>query len=316
MSTPRKPRTGNQYAISAGQWRATVTELGASLRRLTWKGRDIVVPFDPDRLIPCSNGWILTPYPNRVKDGSYEFNGTTYQMPIDEVDRHTALHGYSYRYMWKLEDLGESHVTLSWRAPDLAGYPFDITVTATYALSERGLSQTVRVHNDDSVEAPWAFGIHPWLSNGGHATGDAIDADNDRCRVELHCARHVTVDARLLPTGEEPVDGTPFDLRSNPALLNHVFDDAWTGVERDAHGGTSAVFTRPDGLKVTLTGDETINAWQICTGTGFPEGIHQAGVAVEPMTAYADAFRSGKNLVRVRPGEDYATTITYRAEDI
>ncbi|MCB6543680.1 aldose epimerase, partial [Desulfovibrio desulfuricans] len=89
------------------------------------------------------------------------------------------------------------HVTLSWRSPDIAGYPFDITITATYALDENGLTETFTVHNNDSVKAPWAFGIHPWLANGKHATGQAITADNEPCRLELHCDTHVTVDEHL-----------------------------------------------------------------------------------------------------------------------
>ena len=165
-----KPRTGNQYVISSGEWSAVVTELGASLRELKWRGEDLIVPFDPNKVIPCCNGWVLAPYPNRVTNGQYSFDGEDYQMPIDEFDRQSSLHGYAYRYMWELVDLQESHVTLSWRSPDIAGYPFDITITATYALDENGLTETFTVHNNDSVKAPWAFGIHPWLANGKHAT--------------------------------------------------------------------------------------------------------------------------------------------------
>lgn len=174
--------------------------------------------------------------------------------------------------MWELEDLQESHVTLSWRSPDIAGYPFDITITATYALDENGLTETFTVHNNDSVKAPWAFGIHPWLANGKHATGQAITADNEPCRLELHCDTHVTVDEHLLPTGEEPVSGI-FDLRDNPTLEGRGFDDAWTDItNRGEDGSTSAAFTRPDGIKVTLTGDKTINSWQVCTGNEIGEG--------------------------------------------
>ena len=109
-----KPRTGNQYVISSGEWSAVVTELGASLRELKWRGEDLIVPFDPNKVIPCCNGWVLAPYPNRVTNGQYSFDGEDYQMPIDEFDRQSSLHGYAYRYMWELVDLQESHVTLSW----------------------------------------------------------------------------------------------------------------------------------------------------------------------------------------------------------
>ena len=44
-----KPRTGNQYVISSGEWSAVVTELGASLRELKWRGEDLIVPFDPNK---------------------------------------------------------------------------------------------------------------------------------------------------------------------------------------------------------------------------------------------------------------------------
>ena len=88
-------RTGNQYAISAGEWSAVVAELGASLRELKWRGEDIIVPFDPDKVIPCCNGWVLAPYPNRVTNGQYSFDGEDYQMPIDEFDRQSSLHGYA-----------------------------------------------------------------------------------------------------------------------------------------------------------------------------------------------------------------------------
>ena len=154
-----KPRTGNQYVISSGEWSAVVTELGASLRELKWRGEDLIVPFDPNKVIPCCNGWVLAPYPNRVTNGQYSFDGEDYQMPIDEFDRQSSLHGYAYRYMWELVDLQESHVTLSWRSPDIAGYPFDITITATYALDENGLGN---LHRAQQRQREGTVGIwHP-----------------------------------------------------------------------------------------------------------------------------------------------------------
>ena len=76
------------------------------------------------------------------------------------------------------------------------------------------------------------------------------------------------------------------------------------------------MFTRPDGIKVTLTGDKTINSWQVCTGNEIGEKARQAGVAVEPMTAYADAFRTGKDLVVLEPGDDYTTVVTFHRTNL
>ena len=306
-----KPRTGNQYVISSGEWSAVVTELGASLRELKWRGEDLIVPFDPNKVIPCCNGWVLAPYPNRVTNGQYSFDGEDYQMPIDEFDRQSSLHGYAYRYMWELVDLQESHVTLSWRSPDIAGYPFDITITATYALDENGLTETFTVHNNDSVKAPWAFGIHPWLANGKQgATAAERDADSAACHLQIKAASHVTVNEALIPTGTEPVTGI-YDLNDGPTLEGRAFDDAWVDVERAADGTTTTTFTRPDGIEVKLIGDETINAWQCYTATGAPFAEHPYGIAVEPMTAPANAFRTGDHLVTLAPNGDYTTVVRY-----
>lgn len=318
MSKIFKPRTGNQFSISYGDYSAVIAELGATLRVLKWKGKDLIASFDANDTVPCCNGYVLVPYPNRVEDGSYTFNGKTYTMPIDEPERNTSLHGFGFRYFWTLESLTESAITMSWRAPAIPSYPFDITVHVHYELDDSGLSQSVTVENNDEKPAPWAFGIHPWLSNGvsGH-TGDDIEADNAACHLELHANKHVTVTPdRLLPTGVEDVEGTKYDLRNNPDFKDKGYDDAWTDVEHIGDGSTTALFTRPDGIQVRLSGDNTINSWQVCTGTGFPAEIRPAGVAVEPMTAHANAFRTGENLVTVEPSESYSTTVTYSAKQL
>ena len=58
-------------------------------------------------------------------------------------------------------------------------------------------------------------------------------------------------------------------------------------------------------------GDETINAWQCYTATGAPFAEHPYGIAVEPMTAPANAFRTGDHLVTLAPNGDYTTVVRY-----
>ncbi|OZG65083.1 aldose epimerase [Bifidobacterium aquikefiri] len=313
-----KPITGQQYSISSGPYSATIAELGAGLRTLTFEGHDIVVSYDPNKTVPCCNGYVLVPFPNRLEDGEYCFEGTDHALPIDERERQTALHGLGYRYMWELKSLADTSVTLSWRVPAILGYPFDVVVTVTYSLGSEGLSMTCSAENLGSHAAPWAFGIHPWLSNGRAGYGnDEIEADNALCSLRLPGNTHVIASKdRLLPQGEESVEGTPYDLRNTTSLTGKVFDDAWTDLDRAEDGSSTAIFTRSDGIAVHLKGDATVNAWQVCTGTGFPADAHPAGVAVEPMTAYANAFRTGRNLVTIQPGERYSTTISYHIERV
>ncbi|KAB7787883.1 aldose 1-epimerase family protein [Bifidobacterium cebidarum] len=312
--TNTTPRTGQQYSISYGDYEAVITELGATMRKVTYKGKNVIVPLGADDPVTCCHGQLLIPFPNRIAAGTYEFEGKTYTLPIDEHDRNTAIHGYGYRAFWKLESLTESSVTQSWRAPFLLGYPFAIKVYATHELTEDGLKITVRAENYGDVDAPWAVAIHPWLDNGFNGYGDEIDGHNAQCHLTVPAATHVTVDDNLIPTGTEPVEGTKYDLNADPLLVNQPFDDAWTDLKRDADGSVTATFTRPDGLVIKVGGDETITSFQVCTGTGFPAFQHPAGTAVEPQTAYANAFNTGKDLIVIKPGESSTTTMFIKAE--
>lgn len=309
------PRSGHQYSISFGDWHAVVTGVGAHLRSLTFRGHDVVVPFDADGPVPTCNGRILVPFPNRIADGRYVFEGHAYELPLDEHERRNAIHGYGYRSSWALVSLSEDSVTLEWRVPDMNGYPFDVLVEATYRLDAAGLRLQVEATNNGAENAPWAMGFHPWLSNGGHARGDSIDADNALCTLGLDASTHVTVDDRLLPTGTEPVEGTRFDLRRG-RRLTEAFDDAWTDVRHDAEGRTRAVLDRPDGMRVTIGGDASVTSFQVCTGTGFPAETRPAGVAVEPQTAYANAFNTGRDLTVLSPGERTSSSLFIEAEDM
>ena len=74
-------------------------------------------------------------------------------------------------------------------------------------------------------------------------------------------------------------------------------------------GTITAVFTRPDGLKGRVGGDETVTSFQVSTGTGFPAIKQPAGVAVEPQPAYATAITTGKDLIVIKPGETSSTAL-------
>ena len=104
------PRTGNQYSIHHGDFSAVVCELGSKLRRFDYGGKEVFCSYGPDDLTPTCCGYILAPWPNRIKDGEYDFNCKHYCAPVNEYHpepRNNANHGYAYQYMWKLESLPE-----------------------------------------------------------------------------------------------------------------------------------------------------------------------------------------------------------------
>ena len=143
--TSKTPRTRNQYSIHYGDYSAVICELGAKIRRFDYQGKEIFCPFGVNDLTPTCNGYVLAPWPNRIENGEYDFNGKHYCAPVNEyhpAPRNNANHGYAYHYMWKLESLTDSAVTLSLRFPNLDGYPSMPAMMATNR--HRGLSACIR----------------------------------------------------------------------------------------------------------------------------------------------------------------------------
>ena len=303
------PRTGQQFSISHGDYTAVIAHLGATLRVFRYQGDDVTVSTGPDDVVTCCVGRVLVPFPNRLEHGSYDFDGAHYQLPINEPERDNAIHGFGMNYYWQLERLTEDSVTLSWRVPLTEGYPFSLQVFITYTLSNSGMRIDCDAVNNGDGPAPWAMAVHPWFSNGEDAHGNAIDAVTSRCSVQIPANTHVLTNGNLIPTGTEPVDGTKFDFRTAALLDRQPYDDALTDLTHAADGTVTAVFTRPDGRQVAIIGDESITSFQVCTGTGFPAIKHPAGVAVEPQTAYANAFNTGKDLIVIKPGETSSTAL-------
>ena len=87
------PLTGLQYEIEAGPYHATVTELGAGLRELSFRGQPLIAGYEPDELPPAGAGQLLAPWPNRIDGGRYVFGGTAHDLALTEPARGTAIHG-------------------------------------------------------------------------------------------------------------------------------------------------------------------------------------------------------------------------------
>ena len=280
-------RHGDQVAV--------VTSVAASLREYRVGERDVVLPFASDSIAPAFSGAVLAPWPNRLRDATYRFRGVTYEVPLTEHERLTALHGLVSYQRFEAVAVADDAVTLRHELVPTPGYPWQLRLDVTYRVDGDGLTITVAATNQGAGVAPYGVGFHPWLSPGPGPV--------DACTLRLDAARRVTVDERLLPTGTQAVSGD-FDLREGLPLARVALDDAWVEAAPDEDGLTWATLTGADGRTVAVWADATLPAWQVCTGDGIP-GIERRGVAVEPMSCVADAFRTGDLLVELEPGASH-----------
>ena len=85
--------SGEQFEIAAGDQQAVVVEVGGGLRSYSAGGRKLVDGYGADEMSSSGRGQVLIPWPNRLQDGSYEFDGRRHQLPLNEPQHHNASHG-------------------------------------------------------------------------------------------------------------------------------------------------------------------------------------------------------------------------------
>lgn len=278
------PLSGTQHTLRSGEYEAVVASVGATLRRLTHAGRDLVLSFDADEVRPGYRGATLAPWPNRVAAGTYDFAGDTYVLPIADDGRPNALHGLASWLDFAVVTASDDRVTLAATIVPQAGYPWRVRVETTFTLAADGLTQTVVATNESGESAPFGTGPHPYLVAGPSALDTwtfALDAGQ---------VLDVTPDT-LRPVALVDVAGsTRFDWRAPRVLGDAAVDHAFTGI-----GAHVARVTDPTGTGVEMTWDAVCSWVQVYTCDqpgGSANPVHRTGLAVEPMTCAPDAFNA------------------------
>lgn len=306
------PRSGRQLRLAAHGYEAVIASVGASLRMLTFQGRDLVVPFDADEVRPGYRGATLAPWPNRIVDGRYRFDGVEHRLPLTEPGRGQALHGLLAWAEFSDRLVLDDRVVLAAVIEPQTGYPFRIEVEVEYLLDADGLQQTVTAHNIGADAAPWGTGPHPYLV-AESSTSSAAPVDAWTLLLPASEVLTVTPD-RLSPVAVEPVAQHPeWDFRTARRIADVFIDHAFTGLDR-TDGVAEVRLTNDAGTGVAISFDERCPWVQVHTADNPGlDGIHRLGLAVEPMTCPPDAFNSGTDLVTLAPGAEHAASWRIRA---
>ncbi|MGC8643403.1 MAG: aldose 1-epimerase, partial [Isosphaeraceae bacterium] len=123
---------------------------------------------------------ILFPYPNRVRAGTFAFEGKQYKLPINNGPN--AIHGFAMQAPWQVVERKagansafiEGRYQISHDSPaNLPNWPTDAVLQVRYELGGRRLTMTITVSNPTASNLPYGFGIHPYFrlpfSKSGHA---------------------------------------------------------------------------------------------------------------------------------------------------
>jgi len=269
------PPSGEQFEIRGGGYRAVVTECGASLRVLEHDGRPLVLGWDEDAQSASGRGQLLAPWPNRIRDGRYSFDGRDLQLPLSEPKLGNASHGLVRWASWTVEEHSESSVSLGYRLMSQPGYPWTVDLHAIYDLSAAGLTVTVTATNLSGAPAPYALGAHPYLVAGPGRVDD--------WELTLPVHSRLEVDEQLIPVGRADVAGTELDFRTARPIASTTLDTAFTGVDRDADGRVTVSLRDPStDLGVALWMDERHGWLQVFTGDALPKHARESLADASP----------------------------------
>jgi aldose 1-epimerase len=163
-------------------------------------------------------GTITGRYANRIANGTFELEGETYTLPINN-DPNT-LHGGEMgfdKFIWDTipvqtdEGIG---LQMSRLSPDgEEGFPGNLEVTVTYVLTE---NNELRIDYLATTDAPTVVNLtnHSYFNLAGEGSGNILDHE-----LMLNADNYTPVDETLIPTGViEPVADTPMDFTTDEEI--------------------------------------------------------------------------------------------------
>lgn len=289
--------SGESIPLVHGRFAAEIVTVGACLRSLTADGLDLVAGWPAGQMCPSSRGAVLMPWPNRIADGAYDFDGAHFQLALTEPAKHNALHGLAHWVPWTVAVRTTDRVVLRYELPPQTGYPFALDLQVDYRLDDDGLTATLTATNAGDRPAPYGTGLHPYLTVGRRV---------DDCVLTLPAQTWCAMSERGHASPAEPVAGTPYDFREPRPVGGLVLDHPFGGV---ADGATASLADPDSGREVSITVHGGIGWLHVFTGDTIA-GRERESLAIEPVTCPPDAFNSGVDLVVLEPGAAHRVSFT------
>jgi aldose 1-epimerase len=301
------PPSGEQIRLAHAGQELTVVEVGGGIRTYTSMGRAVIDGYDESEMSPGGRGQLLAPWPNRLADGSFEWDGQRLQTPLSEPENHNAIHGLVRWAAWSVAAVDGAEARLTYRLYPQPGWPWPLDLAVAYALGDDGLKVVTEVTNagdDKSGACPVGVGWHPYLAAFGGLVDQAV--------LTLPAGEAYRSDGRGLPIGRHQVDGTALDFRTGRTVGEAVLDVCFTSLDR-GHDGRVTVELVPTatrdgqaahsyGIRMWMDGAYT-HVMVFSGDTLADPARRRRGLAVEPMTCAADMLHNGDGRRVLEPGQ-------------
>ena len=276
-----------------------MVEVGGGIRTYRCDGEDVIDGYAADEMCSGGRGQILAPWPNRLGDGSFGWDGFEFQLPLDEPEHSNAIHGLVRWAPWSLEDRAASWLRMGCRLRPRPGWPWPLRMAATYSLGEAGLQVDFTATNEGGAgPCPFGVGWHPYIAAFGGPVDDLV--------LSLPADTAYTSDDRGLPTGTRPVGEMSVDFREGRRVGDARIDTSFTGLNRSGDGRATVGIRGPSDRFVELWMGVSYTHVMVYTGDTLSDRTRRRrAIAVEPMTCAPDMLRNGDGLLRLDEGQTF-----------
>jgi aldose 1-epimerase len=289
----------DEIELEAGDQRVVLDGVGGGIRSYTARGREVIDGYPAGESSTSGRGQVLIPWPNRIEDGSYEFDGQSHRLELDEPENGNAIHGLVRWEPWTVGEREPHRVVMEHVLAPRPGYPFTLELSIEYAMAMDGLTVRTTATNVGESACPYGSGAHPYLTVGTETVDSVI--------LHLPARTVVAPDERGLPLARAAVEGTEYDFRRPRPIGSTKLDHAFTDLVREEDGlARVALGGLHPGAGLELWVDEAYGYLQVFSGDPLPD-VNRRSLAVEPMTCPANAFRTGESIIRLEPGAAFTS---------
>lgn len=255
-------------------------KMGGAVQHLVLNGKTLI--HQPKRKNSQQDYFssVLFPFVNRVENGVFSFNGKQYNLPINEIDKGHALHGFVYDKPFVVTD-SKSSKDSAWVSLRFSektshkGLPFDYTIELKYTITQFGLSLKVKVENIGIQSFPFGLGWHPYFHT----------SSKENRMIQMNSDQKLTFTNEMIPSAFD-------NVKTSQIPIDKHLDDCF-----HLRNGSVKFTNENYGFKLTST-TET-NYLQIYTP---PENT---SIAIEMMTSPPNSFNNNKGILVLAPQDHY-----------
>jgi aldose 1-epimerase len=320
-----------RFVLRAGDLEAAVLTYGAVLQSVRVPDAEgtvaeVTLGFDDLDGYLADDGYlgaVVGRYANRIARSRFLLDGVEHALVANHgrACLHGGPEGFSTR-MWSAREVSGG-VELTRTSPDgEMGFPGELQATVTYLLHDGGLELRYTAETDRPTVVNLTNHAY-WNLSGSGSVEDHV--------LELPAGSFVAVDEELIPTGIDPVEGTPMDfraprrigddLRAGTAQLRHArgYDHAWV-LDGGPGMRTAARLADPvSGRRLEVTTDQP--SVQFYSGNFLDGGAvgrggrthrQSDGLCLETQHLPDSPNRPEFPSTVLRPGETYTTSTVYR----